>query len=66
MDLFTNAFGIHERALQVRSQRLEVLASNIANAVQGGLREIGEEADNVADVDHETRVFHDVVLGGPA
>jgi flagellar basal-body rod protein FlgB len=32
MDLFTNAFGIHERALQVRSQRLEVLASNIANA----------------------------------
>ena len=32
MDMFTNAFGIHERALQVRSQRLEVLASNIANA----------------------------------
>lgn len=32
MDLFSSAFGIHERALQVRSQRLEVLASNIANA----------------------------------
>jgi len=27
---------------------------------------IREEADNVAYVDHETRVFHDVVLGGPA
>ena len=25
-----------------------------------------EEADNVAYVDHEARVFHDVVLGGPA
>jgi len=25
-----------------------------------------EEADNVAYADHETRVFQDVVLGGPA
>ena len=25
-----------------------------------------EEADNVAYVDHEARVFQDVVLGGPA
>ena len=25
-----------------------------------------EEVDNVAYLDHETRVFHDVVLGGPA
>jgi flagellar basal-body rod protein FlgB len=32
MDLFNNAFGIHERALGVRSQRMEVLARNIANA----------------------------------
>jgi flagellar basal-body rod protein FlgB len=32
MDLLTNAFGIHERALAVRSQRMEVLARNIANA----------------------------------
>jgi|LauGreDrversion4_1035100.scaffolds.fasta_scaffold09031_1 flagellar basal-body rod protein FlgB len=32
MDLLTNAFGIHERALGVRSQRMEVLARNIANA----------------------------------
>ena len=32
MNLFSNAFGIHEQALQVRSQRLEVLARNIANA----------------------------------
>jgi flagellar basal-body rod protein FlgB len=32
MDIFSNAFGIHERALGVRSQRMEVLARNIANA----------------------------------
>jgi flagellar basal-body rod protein FlgB len=32
MDLFNNAFGIHERALGVRSQRMEVLARNIANS----------------------------------
>jgi flagellar basal-body rod protein FlgB len=32
MDVFSNAFGIHERALGVRSQRMEVLARNIANA----------------------------------
>ena len=32
MNLFSNAFGIHEKALQVRSQRMEVLARNIANA----------------------------------
>ena len=32
MDVFSNAFGIHERALGVRSRRMEVLARNIANA----------------------------------
>jgi flagellar basal-body rod protein FlgB len=32
MNLFAGAFGIHERALGVRSQRLEVLSRNIANA----------------------------------
>jgi flagellar basal-body rod protein FlgB len=32
MDVFSNAFGIHERALAVRGQRMEVLARNIANA----------------------------------
>jgi len=32
MDVFSGAFGIHERALGVRSQRMEVLARNIANA----------------------------------
>ncbi len=30
MDVFSSAFGIHERALGVRSQRMEVLARNIA------------------------------------
>ena len=32
MDLLSGALGIHERALGVRSQRLEVLYRNIANA----------------------------------
>ena len=32
MDIFSTAFGIHEKALGVRSQRMEVLARNIANA----------------------------------
>jgi len=32
MDLFNGALGISERALGVRSQRLEVLSRNIANA----------------------------------
>ncbi len=32
MDVFSTAFGIHERALGVRGQRMEVLARNIANA----------------------------------
>ena len=32
MNLLSTAFGIHEKALAVRSQRMEVLARNIANA----------------------------------
>lgn len=32
MRFLDNAFGIHGRALQVRSERLELLARNIANA----------------------------------
>lgn len=32
MNLLDNTFGIHAKALQVRSQRLEVIAQNIANA----------------------------------
>ena len=32
MELFSSAFGIHEKALGVRSQRMELIARNIANA----------------------------------
>ncbi len=32
MKLLENPFGIHERALKVRDQRLEMIAANIANA----------------------------------
>ena len=31
MKLFDSAFGIHERALDMRSQRMEVISRNIAN-----------------------------------
>lgn len=32
MTTIANVFGIHEQALQLRNQRVELLASNIANA----------------------------------
>lgn len=32
MNLISDAFGIHENALRTRSQRLELLAANIANS----------------------------------
>lgn len=32
MNLLNNALGVHERALHIKSRRLEVLAQNIANA----------------------------------
>lgn len=32
MNLLGTAFGIHEQALQVKSERMELLAKNIANA----------------------------------
>ena len=32
MKIFDSVFGVHEKALDLRSQRLEVLAKNIANA----------------------------------
>jgi flagellar basal-body rod protein FlgB len=32
MNIWTGALGIHEQALEVRSQRMEVIAQNIANA----------------------------------
>ena len=31
MDLFSSALGIHDKALRVRNQRMELLARNIAN-----------------------------------
>lgn len=32
MQILNNTFGIHEKAVQVRNQRMELLARNIANA----------------------------------
>ncbi len=38
MSLADNLFGIHGKALQLRSQRLELIASNIANASTPGYK----------------------------
>lgn len=38
MDLIDRAFGIHGTALALRSQRLDLLASNIANAATPGYK----------------------------
>lgn len=35
---FNNALGVHERALNVRSQRAEVLATNLANSDTPGYK----------------------------
>ena len=38
MKLIENPFGIHERAATLRNQRVEILASNIANADTPGFK----------------------------
>jgi len=55
MDLFTQAFGIHERALGVRSQRMEVLSRNIANADTPNYK--AEELDFKAMLKETTREY---------
>lgn len=37
-DLIDRQFGIHAQALQLRSQRLDLIASNIANAATPGYK----------------------------
>jgi flagellar basal-body rod protein FlgB len=55
MDLLAGAFGIHERALGVRSQRLEVLSRNIANADTPNYK--AEELDFKAMLKETTREY---------
>ena len=55
MNLFAGAFGIHERALGVRSQRLEVLSRNIANADTPNYK--AEELDFKAMLKETTREY---------
>lgn len=38
MDVLDNYFGVHAQALELRSKRLELLASNIANAATPGYK----------------------------
>ena len=44
MNLLNNALGVHERALNVKSRRLEVLAQNIANADTPADKLLGTDA----------------------
>ena len=38
MKIFDTAFGLHEKALNLRAQRMEVLSQNIANADTPGFK----------------------------
>ena len=38
MKIFDTAFGIHEKALNLRAQRMEVISQNIANADTPGFK----------------------------
>ena len=55
---FDDAFGIHERALLLRSQRAEVLAANLANADTPGYkaRDFDFKAMLTSEVDSSSRV----------
>lgn len=55
---FDDAFGIHERALVLRSQRAEVLAANLANADTPGYkaRDFDFKSMLAKEVDSSARV----------
>jgi flagellar basal-body rod protein FlgB len=55
---FDNTFGIHERALLLRSQRAEVLAANLANADTPGYkaRDFDFKSMLANEVDNSTRL----------
>lgn len=55
---FDDLFGIHERALLLRSQRAEVLASNLANADTPGYkaRDFDFKAMLANEVDNSSRM----------
>ena len=55
MDILSGALGISERALGVRSQRLEVLSRNIANAVTPNYK--AEELDFKAMLKETSREY---------
>lgn len=67
---FSNALGIHEQALHLRSQRAEVLANNLANANTPGFKArdldfaaiLSEQKAEVA-TPHRTHSRH-MTLGG--
>tara|TARA_B110000046_G_C13024129_1_gene412843 strand:+ start:4600 stop:4986 length:387 start_codon:yes stop_codon:yes gene_type:complete len=61
MKLFDSAFGIHERALDLRGQRMEVIARNIANVDTPHFK--AQDIDfkqvlNDAQGDHSLRATH--------
>lgn len=66
MNFIDRALGVHPRALEVRSKRMELLAQNIANAdtpnykardvsFRDALAEVGESALNVTQSRHIPR-----------
>jgi flagellar basal-body rod protein FlgB len=47
MKIFDTAFGIHEKALNLRAQRMEVISKNIANADTPGFKARDVDFKNV-------------------
>ena len=70
MKVFESAFSLHEAALQLRTQRMEVLAKNIANVDTPNFkaRDIDFEQalrETLADIEHNSVVTtHKDHLGG--
>ena len=60
---FENALGVHSHALQLRAQRSEILANNLANSDTPGFKARDIEFQNVLQkIQHKTAVGHQQVV----
>lgn len=69
MKMFDAAFGLHEKALSLRAQRMEVISRNIANADTPGFKARDVEFKNVLknlDQGDGIRTTHAKYIGSAA
>ncbi len=67
MKIFDSVFGVHERALDLRSQRMEILSRNIANADTPNFKARDLEFSKVLSETqggHSMRATHNRHMGG--